>query len=102
MLGVLILVFLPTAYLFSGPYLDRRAVRKANEFCAVVAVGDAMSDLVAKAEASNVALENWGPSPNGQLRFMATFPGFLMNVVHCEISVEEGRVRAKFVETWFW
>jgi hypothetical protein len=102
LIAVLILALLPVGYLLTGPYLDRRAVREANEFCSSVLEGDTFSALNAKAEKSAVALEKWPPRSGGEERYIARFPGFLANAVHCEISIGQKRVQAKFVEKEFW
>lgn len=99
---VLMLALLPVGYFLSGPYLDRRAIRKANEVCSLVSVGEAFSTLSAKAEANAVQLEQWPPRPGGEERYIARFSGFLANAVHCEISVARKQVQAKFVEEEFW
>ena len=102
LIAILILVLLPVGYLFSGPYLDRRAIREANEFCSLVSVGETFSALSAKAEKNSVSLEKWPPRPGGEERYVVWFPGFLANAVHCEISVVQKQVQAKFVEDEFW
>jgi len=102
LLGMLVLVLLPVGYLLSGPYLDRKAVREANEFCSLVSVGDTFSALSEKAEKNHVMLEGWPPRPGGEERYIVRFSGFLANAVHCEISVKQKQVHAKFVEEEFW
>ena len=96
------LALLAVAYLFSGPYLDRRAIRQANEFCSQVLAGESIHSLSAKAEKNAVSLEKWPPRPGGEERFIVRFSGFLANAAHCEISVVKQTVQARFVETEFW
>ena len=102
LVAVLILALLPVGYILAGSYLDRRAVREAHAFCSSVSVGDMLSVLNAKAEKNAVALEIWPPRSGGEERYVARFSGFLANSVHCEISVDQKRVQAKFVEKEFW
>ena len=101
-IGVAIFALVPVGYTLAGPYLDRRATRQANEFCALVSEGESISTLKGQAEKNSVSLEEWPPRFGGEYRFIARFPGFLANAVHCEISVEQKKVRAKFVEKEFW
>ena len=96
------LTLLALAYLFSGPYLDRRAIRQANEFCSQVVVGETIHALRAKAEKNSVALEEWPPRPGGEQRFIVRFSGFLANAAHCEIPVSQKTVQARFVEKELW
>lgn len=96
------LALLIVGYLLSGPYLDRRAIRQANEFCSLVSEGEAIQSLIAKAEKNTVSLEEWPPRPGGEQRFIVRFPGFLASVVHCEISVVHKKVQARFVEKELW
>lgn len=98
----LIVGLLPLGYLLSGPYLDRRAIRKANEFCSLIVVGETFGALSARAEAHSVHLEQWPPRPGGEERYIARFSGFLANAVQCEISIARKQVTAKFVEMEFW
>jgi hypothetical protein len=96
------LALLVIGHLLSGPYLDRRAIRQANEFCSLVSEGEPIQSLSAKAERNSVSLEEWPPRPGGEQRFIARFPGFLANAAHCEISVVHKKVQARFVEKAFW
>lgn len=102
LIAMLILAFLPIGYVLSGPYLDRRAIRQANEFCSLVSVGETVGSLKSKSEKVSVSLEEWPPRPGGEERFMVRFSGFLANAVYCEISVSQKKVEAKFVEKEFW
>jgi hypothetical protein len=97
-----IFALLPIGYILGGSYVDRRALRQANEFCSLVSEGETITDLRVKAEKNFVSLEEWPPRPGGEERFIVRFPGFLANAVHCEISVAEKRVQARFVEKEFW
>jgi hypothetical protein len=95
-------VVLPIAYLFSGPYLDKRAVAKASEFCSSIAVGESLEALTEKASRAGVLLEPWPPRSGGEERYTAWFSGFLANAAYCDISVAKKRVDARFVELEFW
>lgn len=99
---VTILAILSVGYIFFGQYLDRRATRQANEFCSLVSEGEPIISLRAKAKKNSVPLEEWPPRPGGEERFIVRFPGFLANAVHCEISIAQKQVKAKFVEEEFW
>lgn len=96
------LALLAVGYFLSGPYLDRRAIRQANEFCSLVSEGETIQSLRAKAEKNTVSLEEWPPRPGGEQRLIVRFPGFLANAAHCEISVVHTKVQARFVEKELW
>lgn len=102
LIAIIILALVAVGYVFSGPYLNHRAVRQANEFCSQISLGETVSSLQAKAERSSVLLEEWPPRPGGEVRFMVRFSGFLANAAYCEISVANKTVKAKFIEEQFW
>lgn len=102
LIATAILALVPVGYVFSGPYLNSRAIRQANEFCSLISVGETISSLQAEAERSSVLLEEWPSRPGGEVRFMVRFSGFLANAAYCEISVAQKIVKAKFVEEEFW
>lgn len=97
-----LLALLPVGYLLSGPYLDRRAIREANDFCSLVSEGEAVSSLRVKARRKSVLLEEWSSLRGVGERYIARFSGFLANEVYCEISIVDQRVTSRFVEEAFW
>jgi hypothetical protein len=99
---VFLTTLLPVGYLLSGSYFDQRAISKASEFCSLVAVDESLEALKTVAIQEGVVLEEWNPRPGGQERYIVSFPGFFANSVHCEISVVNKRVQARFVEEHFW
>lgn len=101
-MAVSIVVVISGLCVFSGPYLDRRAIRQANEFCSLVSVGEPVEAVRAKAEKNSVSLERRDPRPGGEERYVAWFSGFLLNAAYCDIAVTERKVSAKFVEEELW
>lgn len=102
LLTVLVFALLLIGYLRTGPYLDRRAISKATEFCSLISVGENFNSLASKAEKNGISLEKRPARPGGRERYIANFSGFFANSVHCEVSVIKEHVYAKFVEEEFW
>ena len=96
---------LPVGYLLSGPYLDKRALSNASEFCSAIPVGESIDALIALGEREGIVLEQWSSQHDGQegsIRYIAIFSGFLANAMHCEILVVNKRVQVRFVAEHFW
>lgn len=70
------LALLAVAYLLAGPYLDRRAIRQANEFCSQVLVGESIYALRAKAEKNRSRWRNGRLAPAVRNDLLSDFQAF--------------------------
>ena len=98
-LKILVEIVLAAALMLAGVvgigfYLNHRAHEAASEFCAGIKTGADASEVVASASARGIRSR---ANPEKQVAFV--FPGWVFNATLCVVSVEDGRVALKWLET---